>query len=79
MVAAVPNAIADALDDDSIRRITVTPSGLAVDGVLLRTMANYVGAINSIYDIMLAVTIKRHQHLWKSFILLERWEVRDNL
>lgn len=51
MVAAVPNAIADALDDDSIRRITVTPSGLAVDGVLLRTMANYVGAINSIYDL----------------------------
>lgn len=51
MVAVVPNAIADCLDDDGISRIEVTPNGLASNGILLRTMANYVGAINSIYDL----------------------------
>lgn len=51
MVAAVPNAIADALDDDSVLAIKLTPNGLETGGVLLRTMGGYVGAINSNYDL----------------------------
>lgn len=51
MVAAVPNVIADALDDNSILNITVEPNGLTTNGMLLRTMCNYVGAINSTYDL----------------------------
>ena len=51
MVAAVPKKIADCLDEASIERIELTENGLAVDGVLLRTLANYVGAINSYYDL----------------------------
>lgn len=51
MVAAVPNSIADVLDDNSITQITVTPNGLEVNGTLLRTMANHIGAINSVYDL----------------------------
>ena len=51
MVAAVPNRIADALDANSILSIEETPSGLAVGGILLRTMCDYVGAINSVYDL----------------------------
>lgn len=51
MVAALPHAIADSLDDVSISSIVVTPNGLETNGVLLRTMANRVGAVNSIYDL----------------------------
>lgn len=51
MVAAVPNKIADFLSNDAILKIEKTPDGLAVDGKLIRTMANYVGAINSTYDL----------------------------
>lgn len=51
MVAAVPNKIADFLSNDAILKIEETPDGLAVEGKLLRTMANYVGAINSTYDL----------------------------
>lgn len=51
MVAAVPNKIADALDDASILKIVETSNGLAVNGLLLRSMCNYVGAINSTYDL----------------------------
>lgn len=51
MVAAVPNSIADTLDDNSVTQITVVSNGLEVNGVLLRTMCNHVGAINSIYDL----------------------------
>ena len=51
MVAAVPHSIAEHLDDNSISTIKVTPNGLETNGVLLRTMANHVGAINSVYDL----------------------------
>lgn len=51
MVAAVPHSIGDALTDDAIASIKVTPNGLSTNGVLLRTMCNYVGAINSTYDL----------------------------
>ncbi|MCM1219020.1 MAG: hypothetical protein NC548_31445 [Lachnospiraceae bacterium] len=51
MVAAVPNKIADMLDDSGILQIVDTDSGLQSNGVLLRTMAGYVGAINSKYDL----------------------------
>ena len=51
MVAAVPNKIADALDDSSVLQIVETDKGLAVNGLLLRTMCNYAGAINSTYDL----------------------------
>lgn len=51
MVAAVPNKIADALDDASVLKITETANGLAVDGLLLRTMCNYAGAVSSTYDL----------------------------
>lgn len=51
MVAAVPNKIADALDNDNVLNIVETPNGLAVGGILLRTMCNYAGAINSTYDL----------------------------
>ena len=51
MVAALPHSIADSLSDSSITAITVTPNGLETGGVLLRTMANHVGAVNSIYDL----------------------------
>lgn len=51
MVAALPNKIADSLDDNSIAKIVVGPNGLETQGVLLRTMCNYVGAINSTYDL----------------------------
>ena len=51
MVAAVPNKIAYALDDASVLRIEETANGLAVNGLLLRTMCNYAGAINSTYDL----------------------------
>lgn len=51
MVAALPNSIADGLTEESIQQIKVTPNGLAVDSILLRTMANHVGATNSIYDL----------------------------
>lgn len=51
MVAAVPNSIAEYLDENSIRKIELTDNGLAVNGVLIRTLCNYVGAINSYYDL----------------------------
>lgn len=51
MVAAVPNKIADLLDDKGILDIVDTEAGLQSNGVLLRTMAGYVGAINSKYDL----------------------------
>lgn len=51
MVAAVPIKLAEQLDESSIKRIELTENGLAVDGVLLRTLCNYVGAINSYYDL----------------------------
>jgi len=51
MVAAVPHIIADALDDASIMSIESTNNGLSTKGVLLRTMANRVGAVNSTYDL----------------------------
>lgn len=51
MVAAVPNAIADMLDDTGVLAIKETPDGLSTNQVLLRTMAGYLGAIRSIYDL----------------------------
>lgn len=51
MVAAVPHSIADCLDDESINSIIVTPNGLQVNGMYIRTMANRVGAVSSIYDL----------------------------
>lgn len=51
MVAAVPHSIADALDAASIAAITLTANGLETGGMLLRTMGNHVGAINSNYDL----------------------------
>ena len=51
MVAAVPNKIADLLDDNGILGITESDIGLQSNGVLLRTMCGYVGAINSKYDL----------------------------
>lgn len=51
MVAALPNKLADALDTKSILEIDLGPNGLEINGVLLRTMAGYVGAINSYYDL----------------------------
>ena len=51
MVAALPNGIAEQLNERSVSSITVTPNGLAINGKLLRTMAGHIGAINSIYDL----------------------------
>ena len=51
MVAAVPNKIADLFDDKGVLDIVDTPNGLESNGVLLRTMGGYVGAINSKYDL----------------------------
>lgn len=51
MVAAIPNKIAECLDDESIRNIVLTSNGLSTNDVILRTMCNYVGAINSYYDL----------------------------
>lgn len=51
MVAAVPNSIADCLDDNSVTQIVLGTNGLEIHGKLLRTMANHVGAINSTYDL----------------------------
>lgn len=51
MVAAVPNDIADRLTDDAILQIEMTPAGLSTGGVLIRTMCNRFGAINSHYDL----------------------------
>lgn len=51
MVAAVPNKIADAFDDAGVLSIVDTDAGLQANGVMLRTMCNYVGAINSKYDL----------------------------
>lgn len=50
-VAALPNRISESLDDKSIRNITKGKNGLEVNGILLRTMSGYVGAINSTYDL----------------------------
>lgn len=51
MVAALPNNIAESLDGDSIKNIELKTNGLTVNGILLRTMCNYVGAVNSYYDL----------------------------
>lgn len=51
MVAALPNSIAELLTNSSCTAIESTGAGLAVGGVLLRTMADHVGAINSTYDL----------------------------
>lgn len=51
MVAAVPHSIAESLNDESIASIDCTANGLETNGVLLRTMAGHVGAINSVYDL----------------------------
>lgn len=51
MVAAVPNKIGDLLDDNGILAIVEKAEGLSTNGVLLRSMAGYVGAINSTYDL----------------------------
>ena len=51
MVAAVPNSISNSLGDENIRNMKLGQFGLEVDGILVRTMAGYVGAINSNYDL----------------------------
>lgn len=51
MVAAVPNDIAKALNDENILNIKVLPSGLCIDKHYLRTYGNRFGAINSVYDL----------------------------
>lgn len=51
MVAVVPKSIGQALDDTTLRKVKPTEYGLSVNGVLVRTMCGYTGAINSIYDL----------------------------
>lgn len=51
MVAVVPKSIGQAIDDDTLRRVSPVEYGLAVNGILLRTMCGYTGAINSTYDL----------------------------
>lgn len=51
MVAAIPHSIGDCLSEDSVTSIKLETNGLAINGVLLRTMCGYVGAINSNYDL----------------------------
>lgn len=51
MVAALPNDIAEKLTPDSVTDLHVTPNGLALGDMLLRTSGAYVGAVNSIYDL----------------------------
>ena len=51
MVAAVPDAIANILTDDALLGIEVSARDLLVDGKPLRSLAGYVGAINSTYDL----------------------------
>lgn len=51
MVAIVPDAISNVLTDDAIANIHVNGHDLLVDGKPLRTLAGYVGAINSTYDL----------------------------
>lgn len=53
MVAAVPNDIADALSDDSVLSLEVTPDGLTVPGtdIPIRAMGAHLGSVNSTYDL----------------------------
>lgn len=51
MVAIVPHSIAQALDEDTLRRVRKTEYGLAVDNILIRTMCGYTGGTNSVYDL----------------------------
>ena len=51
MVAAIPNSIADRLDDDSIRKIVDDRGTLMIDDRPIRTMGEYFGAIDSTYDL----------------------------
>lgn len=51
MVAAVPEDIANQLGDDGIIRIEESQNGLVTNGILLRTMCNRLGCINSTYDL----------------------------
>lgn len=51
MVAVVPKSIGQSLDDRTLLYVSPTEYGLAVNGVLLRTMCGYTGAINSTYDL----------------------------
>lgn len=51
MVAILPNALAVGLNEDSIQYLHVTPDGLVIKDILLRTRGSYTGAVNSIYDL----------------------------
>lgn len=51
MVAAVPHSISDALSDEAIRSIAMTPNGLAVGDRLIGTFAGHFGVCNSHYDL----------------------------
>lgn len=50
-VAVLPTPIGDLLDDSALREIVHGRNGLEIKGILLRTMAGYVGAIHSTYDL----------------------------
>ncbi len=51
MAAMVPKSIGESLDIDTLKKVRKTDYGLAVNGVLLRTMRGYIGGINSTYDL----------------------------
>lgn len=51
MVAAVPLKIAELLSPEDIRNIDVDENGLHIQHHYLRSLAGYVGAINSVYDL----------------------------
>lgn len=50
MVALLPKVISGRLADTDLPKITMEQDGLAVDGLLLRFMGGYYGAVNSKYD-----------------------------
>lgn len=51
MVALIPKDVSKKLTDSDLDNLSMTKNGLAVNGLLLRFMANHYGACNSNYDL----------------------------
>ncbi len=51
MVVAVPHSIGDLIDENNVTAISCGPNGLEIEGMFIRTLANHVGAVNSVYDL----------------------------
>lgn len=51
MIAAVPLGLFDVITDNNCSKIILGQYGLELDGVPIRSLANYVGAVASTYDL----------------------------